>query len=195
VGDFVIYGVGRNYALHAKELGNAPPTEPLIFFKPDGAIVLSGEKVKLPSFSKNVQFEGELAFRFGQNLEVSEICAANDLTARDKQREAQEAKAPWTLGKGFKQSCGLGTWVKAPGHDLKNLEIKLTHNGRLAQHGFTKDMIFDIDALTKYIKERFPVLPGDIVLTGTPEGVGTVVSGDQVRVEIVGVSYGEWIYE
>ena len=192
----MIYGIGRNYAAHAKELGNSVPTgEPIVFFKPDKAVVLSGEKVKLPAFSKNVQFEVELAFRFGDNLEVSAICVANDLTARDKQREAQDSKSPWALAKGFKQSCGLGPWVKAEGVNLQSLELRLTHNERLAQHGFTKDMIFDVAALVKYLKESFPICPGDVVLTGTPEGVGTVVSGDKVVAEIVGISKAEWTYE
>jgi 2-keto-4-pentenoate hydratase/2-oxohepta-3-ene-1,7-dioic acid hydratase in catechol pathway len=191
----MIYGIGRNYAAHAKELGNSVPKgNPIVFFKPDGAIVQSG-KVKLPHFSTNVQFEVELAFKFGKNLEISEICVANDLTARDKQREAQDTKAPWGLAKGFKQSCGLGNWVKARGIDLSTLELRLTHNDRLAQHGFTKDMIFDVPTLTKYLIENFPVIPGDIVLTGTPEGVGTVRAGDLVKAEIVGVSEAQWIYE
>jgi acylpyruvate hydrolase len=191
----VIYGVGRNYALHAKELGHSIPTVPVIFFKPDASIVRSGERVKLPSFSKNVQFEGEVAFKFGPHLEIVEICAANDLTARDIQKEAQESKGPWSLAKGFKQSCGLGNWFSVKGLDLKNLEIRLLHNERVAQKGNSRDMIFDMDFLAKYIAERFPVAPGDIVLTGTPEGVGTIVSGDRVVVEIEGISTGEWNYE
>jgi acylpyruvate hydrolase len=194
----MIYGIGRNYAGHAKELGNTAPkadSEPMVFFKPNAAIVVSGEKVKLPNFSKNVQFELEMAFRFGKNLEVVEICVANDLTARDIQRQAQEAKSPWSLAKGFKQSCGLGNWVDATGYDLRSLELRLTLNGRLAQHGFTKDMIFDVPTLVRYLTERFPVVPGDIVLTGTPEGVGTVVSGDIVVAELVGISKAEWTYE
>src|SRR5580704_12537855 len=136
----MIYGIGRNYEGHAKELANIVPAkegDPMVFFKPDAGIVLSGEKVKLPDFSKNVQFELEMAFKFGKNLEVAEICVANDLTARDTQRQAQEAKAPWCLAKGFKQSCGLGNWVKAEGHNLDDLELRLTLNGKLAQHGFT----------------------------------------------------------
>jgi acylpyruvate hydrolase len=192
----MIYAVGRNYAAHAKELGNEiSKDEPVIFFKPPNSVVHSGQKVKLPNFSKNVQYELELAFRFGKNLEISDVSVAIDLTARDKQREAQDKKAPWALAKGFKQSCGLGPWVKAKGLDLQNLELKLLHNGRLAQHGFTKDMVFNVETIAQYLIERFPVEPGDIVLTGTPEGVGTVVAGDKVFAEIVGVSQGEWNYE
>lgn len=192
----MIYGIGRNYASHARELGNTVPQgAPIVFFKPDASIVKSGEKIKLPPFSKNVQFEVELAFRFGTSLEVSEVCVANDLTARDKQREAQETKAPWGLAKGFKQSCGLGNWVPITGHDLSKLELRLTHNGKLAQHGFTKDMIFNVETLVKYLTQTFPVVPGDIVLTGTPEGVGTVVAGDTVIAELVGLSTGQWTFE
>jgi acylpyruvate hydrolase len=190
----MIYGIGRNYAAHAKELGNAVSKgDPIVFFKPDAGIVYSGN-VKLPSFSKNVQFEVELAFKFGSHLEVSEICVANDLTARDKQREAQETKAPWGLAKGFKQSCGLGNWVSAKGIDLSALELRLTHNDKLAQKGFTKNMLFDVPTLVRYLSGNFPVQNGDIVLTGTPEGVGTVVAGDQVTAELVGLSRGQWTF-
>jgi len=192
----MIYGIGRNYASHAKELGNAVPKgAPIVFFKPQASIITSGRIVKLPSFSQNVQYEVEVAFRFDEKLEIGDICVANDLTARDKQKEAQESKSPWALAKGFKQSCGLGNWVSSKGVQLSQLELKLVHNGRVAQRGFTKDMVFDFGTLVHYLRENFPVEPGDIVLTGTPEGVGPVKSGDRVQAEIVGLSVAEWTYE
>ena len=192
----MIYAIGRNYASHAKELGNTVPKgSPIVFFKPPACAVQSGETVRLPAFSKNVQYEVELAFKFGPDLEVAEIAVANDLTARDKQREAQETKSPWGLAKGFKQSCGLGNWVSAKSLDLKNLELRMTHNGKLVQHGFTRDMLFGVPTLAAYLKENFPVQPGDICLTGTPEGVGPVTSGDVVIAEIVGLSRGEWKFQ
>ena len=192
----MIYGIGRNYAAHAKELGNsARQGSPIVFFKPGASAVLSGGIVKLPSFSKNVHFECELAFRFGQNLTVDAIAVANDLTARDKQNEAQNSKSPWGLAKGFKQSCGLGNWISAQGIHFGELELRLTVNGQLKQHGFTKDMIFDVPTLAKYLKDNFPIEAGDICLTGTPEGVGPVVSGDTLVAEIVGLSRGEWTFE
>ena len=193
----MIYGIGRNYADHAKELGNASSStlgSPIVFFKPDAAIVQSGGTVKLPGFSTDVHYEVELAFRFGPKLEVSEICVANDLTARDKQREAQASKSPWGLAKGFKQSCGIGPWVKAQGHELQNLELRLTVNGVLKQKGHTRDMIFNVETLAHYLRENFPVVPGDICLTGTPSGVGPLQAGDKVVAEIVGVSQAHWQY-
>lgn len=192
----MIYCIGRNYAAHAKELGNeAPRGVPIVFFKPPATMVLSGESVRLPPFSKDVHYEVELAFRFGKQMEAAEICVANDLTARDMQRQAQDSKSPWGLAKGFKQSCGLGNWVDARNLDLQNLELKLMVNGVLKQHGYTKDMVFPVTALIRYLKETFPVLPGDVVLTGSPEGVGPLKRGDRVDAEIVGLSQAFWTYE
>jgi acylpyruvate hydrolase len=192
----MIYGIGRNYADHAKELGNAvPQTVPPVFFKPDAAAVLSGETVTLPPFSKNVHYEVELAFRFGAALEISEVCVANDLTARDKQKEAQDTKGPWGMAKGFKQSCGLGNWVSAAGVDFTSLELKMHLNGKLVQRGFTRDMIFGVTALAEFLKAHFPVQPGDIVLTGTPSGVGPLKTGDRLQAELVGLSRGEWFFK
>jgi acylpyruvate hydrolase len=197
----VIYGIGRNYAKHAQELGNAVPlTNPIVFFKPHGSIVQSGSVVRLPLFSTNVHYEIEVAFRFDAKLEIGEITVANDLTARDKQKEAQDSKSPWGLAKGFKQSTGLGTWVNIKTLqdkkiDLNNLEIRGLLNDVVVQYGFTRDMLFNFDFLRKYLIETFPIEPGDIVLTGTPEGVGRVKSGDIIKAEIVGLAAAEWRYE
>jgi 2-keto-4-pentenoate hydratase/2-oxohepta-3-ene-1,7-dioic acid hydratase in catechol pathway len=192
----MIYCIGRNYAKHAQELGNKAPTErPVVFFKPDGALVFSGEITHLPKFSQDVHYEGELALKLGSDLEVESIAIANDLTARDIQREAQNTKAPWGLAKGFKQSCGIGPWKMAHGIDLSNLDLVLSVNGELKQKGNTRDMIFTIPKLLSFLKENFPLLPGDIVLTGTPEGVGPVKSGDTIEAEIVGVSRAIWKFE
>jgi 2-keto-4-pentenoate hydratase/2-oxohepta-3-ene-1,7-dioic acid hydratase in catechol pathway len=192
----MIYGIGRNYAKHAKELGHeAPKEKPVVFFKPHGAIVTTGAPVFLPKFSQNVHFECELAVRLDANLEVAEFTVANDLTARDEQRKAQETKSPWGLAKGFKQSCGLGPWVSARGIDLQNLELKLFLNGELKQNGFTKDMTFSVRELVSYLKENFNIEPGDIFLTGTPEGVGQVKAGDTIQAEIVGHAKTTWTYK
>jgi acylpyruvate hydrolase len=166
-----------------------------VFFKPGAAAVSSGQTVYLPSFSNEVHYEVELAFRFGSDLDVFEICVANDLTARDKQKEAQDSKGPWGLAKGFKQSCGLGNWTSAHGVDLDALELRMLLNGKLVQRGFTKDMIFNVPALATFLKEFFPIQPGDIVLTGTPPGVGPLKPGDQIQAEITGLSRGEWFFK
>ena len=192
----MIYGIGRNYADHAKELGHMlskPASDsPIVFFKPDSSIVLSGETVVLPPFSQNVHYEGELGLKLDSDLEVFQICIANDLTARDKQKQAQEAKGPWALAKGFKQSCGIGNWVLSKGIDLSKLEIRVHLNGKLVQRGFTKDMLFDVPNILKFLVNHFPMQPGDIILTGTPAGVGPVVAGDELKAEIVGISHGLW---
>ena len=181
----MIYGIGRNYAKHAQELGNSvPQSAPIVFFKPDAGIVKSSQTVTLPKFSNEVHYEGEVAFRFGKNLEISEITIANDLTARDKQKEAQESKSPWALAKGFKQSTGLGNWIPASKTDLGTLAVQVLLNDRQVQLGFTKDMIFNFEFLQKYLTETFPVQPGDIVLTGTPEGVGPIKSGDHISMSL-----------
>jgi acylpyruvate hydrolase len=198
----MIYAIGRNYASHAKELGNAVPKgSPIVFFKPHGTIVASGQTVKLPEFSKNVHYEAELAFKFGPNLEVTDVAIANDLTARDKQKETQETKSPWGLAKGFKQSCGLGDWIavrdlERRGVAVSELELRMLLNDRVVQHGWTKDMLFDVPTLVKYLRANFPVEPGDICLTGTPEGVGPVVHGDRLQAELIArgevISTGRW---
>lgn len=191
----MIYGIGRNYHDHAKELGNpVPQGDPVVFLKPPESAVPTGSQVTLPKFSTNVHYEVELAFRFGSNLEVADICVANDLTARDYQRKAQEGKLPWAVAKGFKQSCGLGNWVSAQGVDLANLELQLELNGELKQRGFTKDLIFDVPRLVSYLTTTFPIAPGDIVLTGTPAGVGPIQSGDEIKAQIMGLSFGHWTY-
>lgn len=201
----MIYCIGRNYANHAKELGNQVPTKPVVFFKPPASIVQSGEIIKLPPFSENVQFETELAFDLDENLNAKRVCVANDLTARDQQKIAQETKAPWSLAKGFKQSCGIGNWVmlnelRKKGIDTEDMELRLAHNGRVAQRGFTRDMIFKIPTVIQYLKENFPIEPGDIVLTGTPEGVSTLKPGDKIIAELLTIrgepiSRGVWTFE
>jgi 2-keto-4-pentenoate hydratase/2-oxohepta-3-ene-1,7-dioic acid hydratase in catechol pathway len=191
----MIYGIGRNYAAHAKELGNAVPRgQPIVFFKPSAALAPAGTVIALPSFSTNVHFECELALRLGPDLEISEFTVALDLTARDKQKEAQDTKAPWGLAKGFKQSCPIGTWVSAKGVNLDNLELKLNLDGEPKQHGFTKDMIFKTQDLVKFLIQNFPVEAGDVILTGTPEGVGPVVSGQRIEAEIVKHCQAAWAF-
>lgn len=193
----MIYCVGRNYADHAKELGNKVPEKPIIFFKPPASIVKSGEKVILPSFSNNVQYEVELALFIGVNFEVTHFTVANDLTCRDQQKLAKENGTPWSLAKGFKQSCGLGPWLpvsilEKKNMNLQNLELRLYQNNQLRQQGFTKDMIFPIDKIISYVRDAFPLEPGDIILTGTPSGVGQINPGDIIMAEISGVMEALW---
>ena len=116
-----------------------------------------------------------------------------------KQREAQESKTPWSLAKGFKQSCGLGAWLSVKelaDSDLEfsDLELTLTHNGKLAQKGYTRDMMFDIPTILKFLKNHFPLQPNDIILTGTPEGVATLKAGDEIVAEITGFCKAQWSF-
>jgi 2-keto-4-pentenoate hydratase/2-oxohepta-3-ene-1,7-dioic acid hydratase in catechol pathway len=185
--------VGRNYVAHAKELGNTVPTEPLIFLKPPSSLVRSGESIRLPTVSKQVEYEGEIGVVIGARLRkasigearkaVAGIVAANDVTARD----LQKSDSQWTRAKGFDTFCAVGE-VATPPQDLASLTVTTRVNGEVRQTGRGSDMVFDIPAVLVYISSIMTLEPGDLVLTGTPEGVGTLAPGDVVEVEIAGVS-------
>jgi 2-keto-4-pentenoate hydratase/2-oxohepta-3-ene-1,7-dioic acid hydratase in catechol pathway len=185
--------VGRNYVAHAKELGNDVPKEPLIFLKPPSSIVRDGESIRLPTVSKQVEYEGEIGVIIGKRLfrsnvdearsAVSGIVAANDVTARD----LQKSDGQWTRAKGFDTFCALGKIGEVPA-DLSTLTVTSRVNGTVRQQGRASDMVFDIPAILSFISGIMTLEPGDLVLTGTPDGVGTLAHGDVVEVEIAGVS-------
>ena len=185
--------VGRNYAAHAKELGNVVPSEPLIFLKPPSSLIRTGEPIRLPAVSKQVEFEGEIGVVVGARLRkasvadarraVAGIVAANDVTARD----LQKSDSQWTRAKGFDTFCAVGDVAPPPG-DLASLMVTTRVNGEVRQQGRGSEMVFDIPAVLSYISSVMTLEPGDLVLTGTPEGVGTLAPGDVVEVEIAGVS-------
>ena len=185
--------VGRNYREHAKELGNEVPKEPLIFLKPPSSVVLEGEAILLPPASSRVEFEGEIGVVIGKTLtRVSEadaargirgIVAVNDVTARD----LQKSDSQWTRAKGFDTFCPLGEESsKLP--DLDSLSVVTRVNGVERQRGKSSEMVFSIPSLLAYISQIMTLEPGDLVATGTPSGVGPLVPGDVVEVEIPGVS-------
>ena len=185
--------VGRNYREHAKELGNEVPKEPLIFLKPPSSVVLEGEAILLPPASSRVEFEGEIGVVIGKTLtRVSEadaargirgIVAVNDVTARD----LQKSDSQWTRAKGFDTFCPLGEESsKLP--DLGSLSVVTRVNGVERQRGKSSEMVFSIPSLLAYISQIMTLEPGDLVATGTPSGVGPLVPGDVVEVEIPGVS-------
>jgi 2-keto-4-pentenoate hydratase/2-oxohepta-3-ene-1,7-dioic acid hydratase in catechol pathway len=185
--------VGRNYREHAKELGNEVPKEPLIFLKPPSSVVLEGEAILLPPASSRVEFEGEIGVVIGKTLtRVSEadaargirgIVAVNDVTARD----LQKSDSQWTRAKGFDTFCPLGEESsKLP--DLGSLSVVTRVNGVERQRGESSEMVFSIPSLLAYISQIMTLEPGDLVATGTPSGVGPLVPGDVVEVEIPGVS-------
>ncbi|HUQ45717.1 MAG TPA: fumarylacetoacetate hydrolase family protein [Gemmatimonadaceae bacterium] len=185
--------VGRNYAAHAKELGNVVPSEPLIFLKPPSSLIRTGQPIRLPAVSKQVEFEGEIGVVVGARLRkasiadarraVAGIVAANDVTARD----LQKSDSQWTRAKGFDTFCAVGAVATPPG-DLASLTVTTRVNGEVRQEGRGSEMVFDIPAVLSYISSIMTLEPGDLVLTGTPEGVGTLAAGDVVEVEIAGVS-------
>jgi 2-keto-4-pentenoate hydratase/2-oxohepta-3-ene-1,7-dioic acid hydratase in catechol pathway len=185
--------VGRNYVAHAKELGNDVPREPLIFLKPPSSLIRNGESIRLPTVSKQVEYEGEIGVVIGARLRkasgdealraVAGIVAANDVTARD----LQKSDSQWTRAKGFDTFCAVGE-VGSPPADLASLSVTTRVNGEVRQRGRGAEMVFDIPTVLVYISAVMTLEPGDLVLTGTPEGVGTLAPGDVVEVEIAGVS-------
>jgi 2-keto-4-pentenoate hydratase/2-oxohepta-3-ene-1,7-dioic acid hydratase in catechol pathway len=185
--------VGRNYAAHAKELGNEVPKSPLIFLKPPSSIIRDGGSIRLPTVSKQVEYEGEIGVIIGKRLfrasveearsAVSGIVAANDVTARD----LQKSDGQWTRAKGFDTFCALGKIGEVP-TDMSALTVTTRVNGTVRQQGSASDMVFDIPAILSFISGIMTLEPGDLVLTGTPDGVGILAPGDVVEVEIAGVS-------
>lgn len=184
--------IGRNYADHARELGNPMPQEPLIFLKPPSALVQDGEPIVLPRMSQRVEHEGEIAVVIGARLSrvserqalegVAGITCANDVTARD----LQKTDGQWTRAKGFDTFCPAGPRVVplAQVGGLGTLEVRCRVNGQERQRGKAADMAFSIPTVLSYISQIMTLEPGDLVLTGTPAGIGPLVAGDVVEVEI-----------
>ena len=184
-----VVGVGRNYAAHAAELGNDVPTTPLLFLKPNTSVIGPDDPIVLPSYSAEVHHEAELAVVMGKITRnvtperalahVFGYTAANDVTARDVQR----TDGQWTRAKGFDSSCPLGPWIVTD-LDTDDLRVAARVNGAPRQDGRTSELVFDVAHLVSFISEVFTLLPGDVILTGTPAGVGPIVHGDVVEVEI-----------
>lgn len=187
-----IIGIGRNYRAHAAELQNEVPKEPLMFLKPPSSLEGHGGSVVLPPESKRVDYEGELALVIGRRCRrlsrdealgaIFGYSIACDVTARD----LQKSDAQWTRGKGFDSFCPLGPFV-VTGVGAQDLELELEVNGKRRQHGRTSDMIFDLPTLVSYASQVMTLEPGDVLLTGTPEGVGPLAHGDRVTVRIEGL--------
>jgi len=184
-----IIGVGRNYAAHAAEMGHALPVVPLLFLKPNTSVIGPDDPIVLPAWTEEVEHEAELAVVIGKvtkNVTVARALdhvfgytVANDVTARD----AQRAEPQWTRAKGFDTSCPIGPWI-VPGLDVADLAVRSRVNGQPRQDGRTSQLIFDVAYLVSYISEVFTLLPGDVILTGTPAGVGPIVDRDIVEVEV-----------
>lgn len=184
--------VGRNYAAHAAELGNAVPAEPLIFLKPPSAVIGPGEPIVLPPVSENVQHEAELALVIGRRCRrlrpeevpphVAGYTCLNDVTARDIQR----AETQFTRAKSFDTFCPIGPWIVAGMPEGERM-VRCTVDGELRQEGSTARMIHDPARLVAFISRVMTLLPGDVISTGTPAGVGRIVAGNTVEVAIEGI--------
>jgi 2-keto-4-pentenoate hydratase/2-oxohepta-3-ene-1,7-dioic acid hydratase in catechol pathway len=187
-----VVGLGRNYADHAKEMGGEAPQTPLIFLKPSTAVIGEGDAIRLPPSSAEVHFEGELAVVIGtpaRNVapddalrHVFGYAAANDVTARDQQR----SDGQFTRAKGYDSFCPFGPWVETV-LDPADLRIVTRVNGEVKQDGRSSDQIFPVPKLLAFISEGMTLEPGDVVTTGTPEGVGPIRAGDTVEIEVEGV--------
>jgi 2-keto-4-pentenoate hydratase/2-oxohepta-3-ene-1,7-dioic acid hydratase in catechol pathway len=184
--------VGKNYAAHAAEFGMGVPDEPLLFFKPSTAVIGPHDPIKLLPISRRVDYEGELAVVIGRLAKdvrsedayrfILGYTCANDVTLRD----LQKADDQWARAKGFDGSCPLGPWIETD-VDPKDVLVQTRLNGDVVQQASTKDMAFGVATLIEYVTSFMTMLPGDVLLTGTPEGVGKLTAGDVVEVEVDGI--------
>jgi 2-keto-4-pentenoate hydratase/2-oxohepta-3-ene-1,7-dioic acid hydratase in catechol pathway len=184
--------VGENYLDHIREMGHTPPQEPVIFLKPPTAVIGPGDKIIRPAITERMDYEGELAIVIGKTARhippgktkdyIFGYTCANDVTARDIQRRDGQ----WTRGKGFDTFLPIGPCVETA-VDASALPIRTLLNGKVVQSSNTNQLVFGIDRLLCFITEAMTLLPGDVVLTGTSSGVGPMVAGDVVVVEIEGI--------
>jgi 2-keto-4-pentenoate hydratase/2-oxohepta-3-ene-1,7-dioic acid hydratase in catechol pathway len=184
--------VGKNYAAHAAEFGLDVPEEPLLFLKPSTAVIGPHDPIHLLPISNRVDYEGELAVvigRLARNVRAEEAfrvilgyTCGNDVTLRD----LQHANDQWARAKGFDGSCPLGPWIETD-LDPTDVRVETRVNGDIRQAGQSSDMVFGVATLVEYVTEFMTLLPGDVILTGTPEGVGRLAAGDLVEVEVDGV--------
>ena len=187
-----VVGIGRNYAAHAAEMGNDLPVEPLVFLKPNTSVIGPDDPIVLPPYSQEVHHEAELA------VVISRMCkfvpaeraadvifgytVGNDVSARDVQRSDSQ----WTRAKGFDTACPIGPGIETD-LDVSDLAVRAWVDGELRQDGRTSDLIFPVAELIEYVSGIFTLLPGDVILTGTPAGVGPIDVGQRVEVEVEGI--------
>jgi acylpyruvate hydrolase len=186
-----IFCIGRNYSEHAKELGNAVPENPVVFSKPDTALLKNGEPFYHPDFSNDIHHEVELVIRinkmgkkiqpkFARNY-FNEIGLGIDFTARDIQQQLKEKGLPWELAKAFDGSAPLGDFINIETLDLKNIQFSLSKNGSIVQQGNTAHMIFSFEEIVSFVSHYFTLKVGDLIYTGTPAGVSKVNIGDTLE--------------
>jgi 2-keto-4-pentenoate hydratase/2-oxohepta-3-ene-1,7-dioic acid hydratase in catechol pathway len=187
-----VIAIGRNYAAHAAELGNDVPERPLIFLKPSTSVIGTGDLIRLPVDSQQVEHEAELALVIGKLAKdvpreraldvVFGYTCANDVTARDQQR----ADVQFTRAKGYDSFCPIGPWIET-NFDPSAVRVRCLVNGTVTQDGNTRDMIFDVATIVSFMSHVMTLVPGDVILTGTPAGVGPIVDQDTVTVAIDGI--------
>ncbi len=187
-----VVGIGRNYAAHAAEMGSELPDEPLMFLKPNTSVIGPGDPIFYPRQTNEVHYEGELGVVIGRICRdvpkekyadvIHGYTVGNDVTARDLQRKDGQ----FTRSKGFDSFCPLGPWVETE-LDVSDLRVQTFLNGEVKQDGRTSDLIFDVPTLIAHVTSVMTLLPGDVILTGTPEGVGPMKAGDEVEISIQGI--------
>jgi len=191
--------VGRNYAEHAKELGNEVPEKPVVFLKPASAVIFNGEKIIYPSFSNEMHHETELVLLIGKNIKngsekeseeaIEGYGVGLDMTLRDVQNELKKKGHPWTIAKCFDTSAVLSDFVSKKDYRLTlNEEISLTVNGKIMQKEKLNLMLFSPIKIVEYISSLMILEPGDLIFTGTPKGVGNVEKGDKLHAVISGIA-------
>lgn len=185
--------IGKNYREHALEMGTEPPVEPLFFFKPTTAIIGPEDVIRIPTQSSDVQHESELAIvisRLCKDVPVARAAdvilgytCGNDVTARDLQHKDGQ----WARSKGFDTFCPLGPWIETELPDAQNTKIECRLNGSITQQASTAEMIHSIPEIVSWVSHHITLLPGDVILTGSPAGISQMVAGDSVEVEIAGI--------
>lgn len=185
-----IIAVGRNYASHTKELNNETPTQPVLFLKPDTAVLKNNQAFYYPSFSQNIHHEVEVVIKICKEGKYiaqkfahkyfDEIGLGIDFTARDLQTTLKEQSLPWEIAKAFDNSAPISNFIPLTNVDIQNINFKLLINGQLKQEGNTADMLFTIPQIIAYASQYFTLKKGDLIFTGTPAGVGKINIGDNL---------------
>lgn len=186
-----IIAIGRNYAAHIAELNNEKPSQPVVFMKPDTAILRNNAPFYYPDFSKDIHFEVEILIKINREGKYidqkfahkyyEEIGIGVDFTARDLQTKCKEKGLPWEIAKAFNGSAPISEFISKEGKDLGNLNFSLKQNGELKQQGNTSLMLFPFDEIVAYVSQYFTLKKGDIIFTGTPAGVGPITIGDKLE--------------
>jgi len=190
-----IFCIGRNYREHAKELSNPLPTEPMVFMKPVTSLVLNGGKIPFPKHGKELHHEIEIVLQLGENKGIFGLSLGIDFTLRDVQEKLKAQGLPWEKAKAFEGSAAIGEMHSLAGIDLEKIPFCLEVNGEIRQQGNSQEMIFSIPQLIEYLSGIWTLLPGDLIYTGTPAGVGPVHRGDVLIAKSEVLGKAEWYIE